>query len=74
MERRTTPAYQAVFQRLKLLSPYFDPQIVMNDYELGLLRALRAEFPNAESDGCLFHFVAVSVLMSYKFKQFKILE
>ncbi|XP_034232470.1 uncharacterized protein LOC117640240 [Thrips palmi] len=61
MERRTRPAYQAVFQRLKLLSPFFDPESVMSDYELALMGALRIEFPNADSDGCLFHFVVSSV-------------
>lgn len=60
MERRTKPAYQAVFQEIKRLSPDFRPEITMTDYELGLLTAIDAEFPGVNSSGCLYHFVAVS--------------
>lgn len=61
MERRTKEAYKAVFQEVKRRNPRFDPSHFMNDYELAILAAVREEFSNAESDGCLYHYVAVSV-------------
>lgn len=61
MERRTIPAYQAIFQELKTLSPEFRPERSMTDYELALLGAIEAEFPGIDVIGCLFHFVAAVI-------------
>lgn len=65
MERRTIPAYRAIFQELKNLSPNFRPERTMTDYELALLAGIDAEFPGVDSSGCLFHYVAVCKKFSF---------
>ena len=34
----------------------WDPQMVITDYELGMMNAVRTQLPNSDNGGCLFHF------------------
>jgi len=61
MGRRSIPAYRSVIQELKNLCPNLSPDKIMSDYESGQIRVWREEFPNADWEGCLFHFMAVSI-------------
>ncbi|XP_041474641.1 uncharacterized protein LOC121423350 [Lytechinus variegatus] len=57
---KTTQIYTKLFQTLKQkaaeLQLVLNPLRVMSDFEVGLLRAIMAEFPQAEHKGCYFHF------------------
>lgn len=60
-ERKTTATYRSVLRALRQVSPNFDPDTVVTDFELAQLRAWGEIFPRASRMGCFFHYVSVSV-------------
>ncbi|XP_051171105.1 uncharacterized protein LOC127287980 [Leptopilina boulardi] len=56
MSKKTTEAYKSVFQEIKRLIPEFNMEEPLTDYEPGLQRALREEFPGIILHGCHFHY------------------
>lgn len=59
MSRRTTEAYVALFEFIKLLMPGFNPSMIMCDFEEGEQSAWATCFPDAEVLGCLWHYCVV---------------
>lgn len=65
MSRKTTAAYKMLFRCIKELFPGFKMDHVMTDFEKGLVRAVREEFPGVTLTGCLFHIDQVCILFSW---------
>lgn len=63
MQRRTAELYRAMFRRMKELIPTLETslEIVVTDFERGLLQALAVEFPRARRVGCEFHYLQVKM-------------
>ena len=59
MSRRTTKAYQAVFDHIKGKFPSFLPKTAMSDFEKALMKAIRLSFSDIKVVGCHFHFSQV---------------
>lgn len=59
MSRRTEAAYCAVFQRLMLEVPEWNPRLVVTDFEQAERNALTRCFPGALLKGCWFHYCQV---------------
>ncbi|XP_034244893.1 uncharacterized protein LOC117647297 [Thrips palmi] len=55
MTRKTTAAYKLLFRSVKEMFPNFNMRHIMSDYEKGLVRAVKEEFPGSTMTGCLFH-------------------
>jgi transposase-like protein len=64
MSKKTKKAYVWVLNFIKKLSPQFDPQVVVTDYEKALRAAIASVFPNARLVGCHFHYSQVCVIFS----------
>lgn len=61
MERRTIPAYEAVLRTLRiLLRGANNFEKIVTDFEPAMRSAFVNMFPDAEVQGCFFHFVRVS--------------
>jgi hypothetical protein len=54
-KRKST--YIKLFSMLKQMWPEFSPDSISVDFEIAIHQALRAEFPEANINGCLFHLV-----------------
>ncbi|CAF0948561.1 unnamed protein product [Adineta ricciae] len=58
IEKKST--YQQLFKELKsiaaLKNKLFQPERVVSDFEIGLILAVAAEFPQAIHQGCYFHY------------------
>jgi len=65
MSRKTTAAYKMLFRCIKDLFPDFKMGDVMSDFEKGLVRAVREEFPGVIVTGCLFHIDQVCILFRW---------
>jgi len=48
--------YAAVFERIADLFPRFQPVYMNTDFESGLMKAIRVNFPEAIIIGCRFHY------------------
>lgn len=48
--------YKTIFQQIKKQLPKYRPKKVNVDFELAAINAIAEEFPNAEIQGCNFHF------------------
>lgn len=53
---KTEVTYNKIFSTLKEHNPLLNPASIMIDYERAALNALTQNFPNAEIQGCFFHF------------------
>ncbi|KAL2642748.1 hypothetical protein R1flu_010335 [Riccia fluitans] len=60
MNSKERVAYISLFDALKDLAitrgQQFSPQLILSDFESGLIPAIQAEFPEAHHQGCYFHF------------------
>ena len=56
MSGRKECLYQAIYLKLKELSPTFQPQVVMADYETAIGNATKEVFPAVRITGCRFHY------------------
>jgi len=60
MSSKERTGYAEVFRRLKQNAEQvhlvFNPTTVISDFEGGLIASIRDEFPNAQHQGCYFHF------------------
>jgi len=65
MQRRTADAYVVLFDYLKTLMRFWNPDEIMCDHELAQVQAWMRAFPNAAVTTCLFHFAVVGFLFSY---------
>jgi hypothetical protein len=63
MSSKDRASYAKLFEILKSratsLHTVFKPDIILSDFETGLIAAVRDEFPNANHHGCYFHFTQV---------------
>ena len=63
MERKTSAAYEDVFEALKdkaiTLGYTLNPENFSTDYELAAIQAIKKCFPNTQLAGCLFHFAQI---------------
>lgn len=48
--------YTHLFKMLNQLKPGLNPTSISCDFEQAILKSIKAEYPNAEIDGCLYHF------------------
>ena len=55
MSRRTTKAYESVFNHVKENFPEFYPKLAMSDFEKALMQAIRLSFAGIEVLGYHFH-------------------
>lgn len=53
---KTTATYRRIFDELMILQPNFNPTNIVVDFELATVKAIREIFPNANIQGCYFHF------------------
>lgn len=60
MTRRTIPAYVALFNFIKFIMPRFQPTLIMCDFEEAEQVAWSTCFPEADVQGCLWHYAVVS--------------
>lgn len=56
MTKRTTEAYQEVWQRIKEELPQWNMTAYMGDYDAAMRSAVASEFPGVRLYGCFFHF------------------
>lgn len=63
MTRRTTLAYNSVWNHIKQKFPHFQPKRANCDFEKGEIRSLRESFPGIRVRGCYFHFCQVSIFL-----------
>ena len=56
MTSKLSGLYSAVFERIADQFPNFRPVYMNTDYESGLIKAIRYNFPDAIIMGCRFHF------------------
>jgi hypothetical protein len=54
--RKDQNTYDRIFQFLKDRRPNLSPLTVMIDFEMAVIQSLQHHFPEAEIQGCLFHF------------------
>jgi hypothetical protein len=54
--RKDQNTYDCIFQFLKDRRPNLSPLTVMIDFEMAVIQSLQHHFPEAEIQGCLFHF------------------
>lgn len=59
MQTKSTECYTVALQALRVLAPWFQPRIVMCDFELMEQDAWAEVYPNATCHGCHFHHVKV---------------
>lgn len=64
MSRRTEPAYMALFDFIKFIMPEFQPRTIMCDLEEAETNAFSRAFPEADVQGCLWHYDVVSNAMT----------
>lgn len=64
MTKKTDKLYVAVFERVKEMLPTFSPNVIVMDFEAALIGAVSEVFPDAEVQGCFFHF-AQAVLRKF---------
>lgn len=56
MNKKSKKCYSHFFQYVKQNSLNLDGATFMTDYEAGIRKAIRTEFPNSKLSGCWFHF------------------
>lgn len=56
MEKKTTSAYETVFELLKWYLPSSTIVKSMTDYEYAIINAVKKTYPNCQIRGCFFHF------------------
>ena len=60
MSRKTTRAYNTIWEFLKEKFPNFDPKVSMTDFERALQNSIVHCFPGIRICGCHFHYAQVS--------------
>ncbi|OXA59365.1 AKT-interacting protein [Folsomia candida] len=53
---RTSGTYIRLLSEIKKLQPNLDPTTILSDYEKASIRAMEDIFPQAEKNGCFFHY------------------
>ncbi|OXA46033.1 hypothetical protein Fcan01_19298 [Folsomia candida] len=53
---RTSGTYIRLLSEIKKLQPNLDPTTILGDYEKASIRAMEDIFPQAEKNGCFFHY------------------
>ena len=67
MTSKTTSLYERVIERIQAvvneinLVP-LEPQLMISDYEIAILTAVAARFPNSRARGCYFHQSQVKIV------------
>lgn len=61
MERKSTRTYIILLKSIKMLNPRFSPSKIHTDFEIAEFSAFKTVFPEAEVEGCLFHYSNVSI-------------
>ena len=60
MKNKTYELYKSIFDKLKEYATkeqlVLNPQRVVTDFELAMIKCIRFHFPNAVVKGCNFHF------------------
>lgn len=56
MSSKHSGLYEGVLMKIRELYPQLEPKIVKSDFEMGLMKAVRAAFPNVTISGCYFHY------------------
>ncbi|XP_028172984.1 uncharacterized protein LOC114361950 [Ostrinia furnacalis] len=54
--KNKVPTYETLFRLCKSQVPELEPEKVTTDFEISAMNAVKNVFPNAKSQGCLFHF------------------
>lgn len=53
---KSTATYRRIFEEIVFLEPAFNPPTIVVDFELATIKAIKQVFPNANIQGCNFHF------------------
>ncbi len=56
MSSKHSGLYEGTLMKIREICPQLEPRIIKSDYEMGLMRAIRAAFKNATIAGCYFHY------------------
>lgn len=48
--------YETILRQLKIAEPRLEPKLIMVDFERAAISAAQTVFPNADVNGCYFHF------------------
>lgn len=54
--KKDKATYTTIMQQLKLAVPNLKPKTIMVDFEKAAIDAAAQVFPNADINGCFFHF------------------
>ena len=66
MTSKAQELYESVLNHIKLRTGNLvHPEVVIGDYEQGLMNAASAVFPEARLQGCFFHYGQVNITTSY---------
>lgn len=60
MAKKTQIAYEAVFDLMTTVATDLKPDVVITDFEIGLMNGAFFSFMNRIAQGCWFHYVYVS--------------
>lgn len=56
MSSKHNGLYEGVLMKIRTLFPQLEPRVIKCDFEVGLMKALNAAFPNTTISGCYFHY------------------
>ena len=48
--------YEGIMMKVRSICPQLEPRIIKSDFEIGLMKALNAAYPNVVLSGCSFHY------------------
>jgi hypothetical protein len=68
MTSKTTSLYERVIERIQAVANEInlvplEPQLMISDYEIAILTAVAARFPNDRGRGCYFHQSQVKIVL-----------
>jgi hypothetical protein len=68
MTSKTTGLYERVIERIQAVANEInlvplEPQLMISDYEIAILTAVAARFPNGRARGCYFHQSQVKIVL-----------